>query len=125
MDNRTPHGKYQCPVPDLQEAQDMKTMSYRELIGTLLLVANGTTDIAYAVGTLALPVIQIRYTLEGSIEGVEVSGEHGELLYQVSKGCYAERRGRSYWIQKENLAQFERLSMFCECKLCRRCGYTT
>ena len=36
MDNRTPHGKYQCPVPDLQEAHEMKTIPYRELIGTLL-----------------------------------------------------------------------------------------
>jgi hypothetical protein len=53
MDNRTPYGKYQCPVPDLQEAQEMKIIPYRELIGTLLWIANGiSADIAHAVGTL-------------------------------------------------------------------------
>ena len=54
MDSRVPYSKSQCPAVDSEEAIRMKTLPYRELIGTLLWVANGTRpDIAYAVGTLA------------------------------------------------------------------------
>ena len=54
MDSRVPYTKSQCPAPESEEATRMKSMPYRELIGTLLWVANGTRpDIAYAVGTLA------------------------------------------------------------------------
>ena len=54
MDSRVPYTKSQCPAPESEEATRMKSMPYRELIGTLLWVANGTRpDITYAVGTLA------------------------------------------------------------------------
>ena len=54
MDSRVPYSKSQCPTADSEEAIRMKTLPYRELIGTLLWVANGTRpDIEYAVGTLA------------------------------------------------------------------------
>ena len=54
MDSRVPYTKSQCPAPESGEATRMKSMPYRELIGTLLWVANGTRpDIAYAVGTLS------------------------------------------------------------------------
>ena len=54
MDCCTPYSKVQCPAPDSPESIQMQSLPYRELIGTLLWVANGTRpDIAYAVGTLA------------------------------------------------------------------------
>ena len=36
MDSRTPFSKSQCPAADSEEAQLMRTMPYRELIGSLL-----------------------------------------------------------------------------------------
>ena len=46
--------KSQYPKEGLPEALQMLQMPYRELIGTLLWIANGTRpDIAYAVTTLA------------------------------------------------------------------------
>jgi hypothetical protein len=54
MDSRVPFNKSKCPAPDSEEATIMKSMPYRELIGSLLWVANGTRpDIANVVGTLA------------------------------------------------------------------------
>ena len=54
MDSRVSYTKSQCSAPESEEATRMKSMPYRELIGTLLSVANGTRpDIAYALGTLA------------------------------------------------------------------------
>jgi hypothetical protein len=54
MDNRTPFSKSQCPAADSEEARLMRNMPYRELIGSLLWVANGTRqDISFAVGSLA------------------------------------------------------------------------
>ena len=62
MDSRTPFSKSQCPVADSEKARIMRgmpaglmrMMPYRELIGSLLWVANGTRlDISFAVGSLA------------------------------------------------------------------------
>ena len=54
IDNRQPYMKSQCPEEGLPEALRMLQMPYRELIGTLLWIANGTRPvIAYAVTTLA------------------------------------------------------------------------
>jgi hypothetical protein len=54
MDSRTPFSMSQCPVADSEEASLMRNMPYRELIGSLLWVANGTRlDISFAVGSLA------------------------------------------------------------------------
>ena len=54
IDNRQPYMKSQCPEEGSPEAQRMLQMPYRELIGTLLWIANGTRpDIAFAVTTLA------------------------------------------------------------------------
>jgi hypothetical protein len=67
--NCQPHGEYyygtpmyseaqlsksQCPSEGLEEALQMNNMSYRELIGLLLWVANGTRpDVSFSVNTLA------------------------------------------------------------------------
>ena len=54
MDSRQPFYKAQSPEATSEEAIRMKAIPYRELIGTLLWIANGTRpDISYAVGTLA------------------------------------------------------------------------
>ena len=54
MDSRQPFYKAQSPGADTEEARRMQSLPYRELIGTLLWIANGTRpDISYAVGTLA------------------------------------------------------------------------
>jgi hypothetical protein len=54
MDSRTPFLKSQCPATDSEEARLMRNSPYRELIGSLLWVANGTSpDISFAVGSLA------------------------------------------------------------------------
>ena len=49
-----PYSKTQCPAADSEVAIRMKSLPFRELIGTLVWVANGTRpDIGYAVGELA------------------------------------------------------------------------
>ena len=54
MDSRQPFYKGQSPEAGSEEALRMQSRPYRELIGTLLWIANGTRpDISYAVGTLA------------------------------------------------------------------------
>jgi len=54
MDNRLHLSKLQCPAPGSEEAEWMADKPYREIIGALLWIANGTRpDIAYAVGQLA------------------------------------------------------------------------
>ena len=54
MCRRQPFYKAQSPETTSEEAIRMKSLPYRELIGTLLWIANGTKpDISYAVGTLA------------------------------------------------------------------------
>jgi Reverse transcriptase (RNA-dependent DNA polymerase) len=64
MNSSVPCTKSQSPTPDSEEATRMKSMLYKEFIGTLLWVANGTRPvISYAVGTLAsLLIIRVRYT---------------------------------------------------------------
>jgi hypothetical protein len=54
MNSRVLYTKSQCSASDSEEAIMMKSMPYRELIGTLLWVANSTRpDIAYGVEALA------------------------------------------------------------------------
>jgi hypothetical protein len=54
VDSRVLYTKSQCSAADSEEATGMKSMPYRELIDTLLWVANGTRPvIAYAVGALS------------------------------------------------------------------------
>jgi Reverse transcriptase (RNA-dependent DNA polymerase) len=54
MDSRTPFSKSQCPVADSEKALLMHNMPSRELIGSLLWVADRTRpDISFAVGSLA------------------------------------------------------------------------
>ena len=54
MDERQHYSKLQCPKAGSAEALQVSTMPYRELIGTLLWISNGTRpDIAYAVNTMA------------------------------------------------------------------------
>ena len=54
IDNRQPYMKSQGPEAGSPEATRMLKMPYRDLIGTLLWIANGTRpDIAFAVTTLA------------------------------------------------------------------------
>ena len=54
MDSRQPFYKAQSPEAGTEEALQMQSLPYRELIGTLLWIANETRpDISYAVGTLA------------------------------------------------------------------------
>ena len=54
MDAREPPCKAMSPKPGFEEEDIMKEIPYRELIGTLLWVSNGTRpDISYAVSTLA------------------------------------------------------------------------
>ena len=54
MDSRQPFDKGQSPKARPDEALRMQSRPYRELIRTLLWIADGTRpDISYAVGTLA------------------------------------------------------------------------
>ena len=54
MDSGQPFYKAQSPVAGTEEALQMLSLPYRELIGTLLWIANRTRpDISYAVDTLA------------------------------------------------------------------------
>jgi hypothetical protein len=54
MDNRTHYCKDMCPKSGSQDQQKMSLLPYRELIGALLWICNGSRpDIAYAVTTLA------------------------------------------------------------------------
>ena len=54
MDAKKIYSKLQCPKVDTPEALKMRTLPYRELIGTLLWISNGTRpDITYSVTTLA------------------------------------------------------------------------
>jgi hypothetical protein len=54
MDDRAQYSKSQMPKPGSAEALQVATFKYRELIGTLLWISNGTRpDIVFAVNTLA------------------------------------------------------------------------
>jgi hypothetical protein len=54
MDLKAQLSKSQCLTKGLAEAAQMKNMTYRELIGSLLWVANGTRpDVSFTVNTLA------------------------------------------------------------------------
>ena len=54
MDERHHYTKLGCPKEGSAEALQVKTLPYRELIGTLLWISNGTRpDTAYAVNTMA------------------------------------------------------------------------
>ena len=53
MDERQHYSKSQMPKPGSAEALQMATLLYRELIGSLLWVSNGTRpDVSYPVNTL-------------------------------------------------------------------------
>ena len=116
MDSRQPFFKGQSPEAGSEEALRMQSRPYRELIGTLLWIANGTRpDISYAVGTLAkytnnpaelhwhalLRVLGylaktvdycIRYEgVENGKSGVEAIGYSRGILPQVSDfKCYVD-----------------------------------
>ena len=54
MDDRAQYSKSQMPKAGSAEALQVETFKYRELIGTLLWISNGTRpDIVFAVNTLA------------------------------------------------------------------------
>jgi hypothetical protein len=54
MELKAQLSRSQCPSESLEEALQMNNMSYRELIGLLLWVANGTRpDVSFSVNTLA------------------------------------------------------------------------
>ena len=54
MDDRAQYSKSQMPKPASAEALQVATFKYRELIGTLIWISNGTRpDIVFAVNTLA------------------------------------------------------------------------
>ena len=54
MDDRAQYFKSQMPKAGSAEALQVATFKYRELIGTLLWISNGTRpDIVFAVNTLA------------------------------------------------------------------------
>ena len=54
MDDRAQYSKSQMPKAGSAEALQVATFKYRELIGTLLWISNGTRpDIVFAVNTLA------------------------------------------------------------------------
>jgi len=73
MDSKVPYSKSQYPAADTEEAIRIKSLPFRELIGTLLWVANGTRpDIAYAVGTLAKFTNNRGKTLESAPTGSRI-----------------------------------------------------
>ena len=54
MDDRAQYSRSQMPISGSAEALQVATFPYRELIGTLLWISNGTRpDIVFAVNTLA------------------------------------------------------------------------
>ena len=54
MDDRAQNSRSQMPKPGSAEALQVAKLPYREIIGTLLWISNGTRpDIVFAVNTLA------------------------------------------------------------------------
>jgi hypothetical protein len=84
MDSKAQLSKSQCPAEGSAEASQMKDMPYRELIGSLLWVANGTRpDVSFAVNTLAKFTSNPGLKLEGTTASSWISVCDEELLHKV------------------------------------------
>jgi hypothetical protein len=90
MDSGTPFSKSQCLAADSKEARLMRSMPNRELIGSLLWVANGTRpDVSFAVGSLA------KYTSNPGRVHWEALLRILGYLYQTLNHCIRYKRDTS------------------------------
>jgi Reverse transcriptase (RNA-dependent DNA polymerase) len=85
MDERQHYFKSQVPKEGSPEALLIETLPFRELIGSLLWVLNGTRpDVTYSVNTLTHVYKQSRsHSLESCASSSVISEQHLILLYTI------------------------------------------